>query len=149
MKCPNCGYEGPDDASECAQCSIVFSKWKAREERNDQPQDQPAILEQSAQSPASSFFAGLPVQKLIWAGVILILVAGAASIAIMMKKSGEMAKKAAVTRWQKKHIINAQKAADKANQLNADIMLRALQVAEEATGEQDTAASQTVQEADQ
>lgn len=149
MKCPNCGYEGPDDALECAQCSVVFSKWNAREERNNQPQDQPAILAESAQGTTSSVFAGLPVKKLFWAGAILMFVAWVVSIAVMMNKSSLAKKQVATMRRRRQFIINAQKTADKARQLNADIMLRSLQVAEEVTGKQNMATGQAVQEADQ
>lgn len=134
MKCPNCGYEGPDNALECAQCSIVFSKWKAREECNDQPQEQSAVLEQSTQGTASSVFAGLPVKKLIWAGAILMFVAWVVFIATVMNKSSLAKKQVATMRERRQYIINAQKAVEKAQQLNADIMLRSLQVAEEEAG---------------
>lgn len=33
MKCPACSSQGPDDSPECAKCGVIFSKWKAREER--------------------------------------------------------------------------------------------------------------------
>ncbi len=134
MKCPNCGYEGPDDASECAQCAIVFSKWKARAERNDQPQDQPVILEQSAQSPASPVFARLPVKGLLWAGAIMMFVAWVVFIGIMMNKSSVAKKQVATMHRKRQLIIDAQKAVEKAQQLNADIMLRALQIDEEEAG---------------
>jgi hypothetical protein len=33
MKCPNCGAQAADGASECPQCGLVFAKWKVLEER--------------------------------------------------------------------------------------------------------------------
>jgi hypothetical protein len=33
MKCPNCGFEQADGSAECQMCRIVFSKFRARQER--------------------------------------------------------------------------------------------------------------------
>lgn len=33
MKCPNCGVACAEDASECAACGLLFSKWRERQER--------------------------------------------------------------------------------------------------------------------
>lgn len=33
MQCPNCAKPAPDGAADCGGCGIIFSKWKAREQR--------------------------------------------------------------------------------------------------------------------
>lgn len=33
MNCPNCGNPVPENSAECPRCSVIFAKWKPREQR--------------------------------------------------------------------------------------------------------------------
>jgi len=34
MNCPNCGKPAPENSAECPHCSVIFAKWKPREQRS-------------------------------------------------------------------------------------------------------------------
>lgn len=56
MKCPNCGYEQPDGATECLKCQVIFSKWetaRARDSGNPAPPVSPAVEDRPAKSSAA------------------------------------------------------------------------------------------------
>jgi len=56
MKCPNCGFEQPDNSETCPACGLIFSKWRARHSQSPAASsinpclDQPSTVS-SAETP--------------------------------------------------------------------------------------------------
>lgn len=53
MQCPNCERQNPEDAVECAFCSVIFAKFTARKQRTN-PEIQPEDFTSPGEAPAAT-----------------------------------------------------------------------------------------------
>ena len=65
MKCPNCGYEHPDEFKECPECMIIFSEWQDNEEPTNDPILPPSKSQKKTSTSSRLAFFVL-VGFLIW-----------------------------------------------------------------------------------
>lgn len=95
MKCPNCGLEQPDAASECGGCQIIFSKWAAKQAKASPQAAAAGAAVPAAAARQDSGGSSLSKRAAIVGGVGFLMMMGGCGLNIMDKMMGAAMKASA------------------------------------------------------